>query len=233
MLQEDPMRKLVVAEFLTLDGVMQAPGDPNEDRSGGFDKGGWQLDYFDDVFANSMDEGFARTGSYLFGRRTYEIFANWWPNQPDDDPLAPIFNKAPKYVVSTTLQEPLPWQNSTLISGSGDVPGEIRKLKEEDGDGKDIQVIGSGELVQTLIANYLVDRLNLLIHPLILGEGKRLFREGITPAKLRLAESVISTKGVLILTYEPAGAEAGADAGVDAGTQKTAIPVEEGQPASR
>ena len=213
------MPKLVVAEFLTLDGVMQAPGDPNEDRSGGFDKGGWQLAYFDDAFANSMNEGFARTGSYLFGRRTYEIFAKWWPNQPADDPLAPIFNNAPKYVVSNSLKEPLSWQNSTVISG--DVPAEIRKLKQ--GDGKDIQVIGSGELVQTLIANDLVDTYQLLIHPIILGDGKRLFRDGAVPAKLRLVNSVTTSKGVLILTYEPGEADAEAD------VEKAAIPVEEGQ----
>jgi dihydrofolate reductase len=198
------MRKLIVSEFLTLDGVMQAPGDPNEDRSGGFDKGGWQLAYFDDVFADNMNQGFANTGSYLFGRRTYEIFANWWPKQGPDDPLAPIFNKAPKYVVSSTLREPLLWQNSTLIPADGDVPGEIRKLKEHDQDGKDIAVLGSGELVQTLIQHDLVDELNLLIHPLVLGEGKRLFRDGSPPARLRLVSSKPSTKGVLILRYEPA-----------------------------
>jgi len=216
------MRRIVVTEFLTLDGVMQAPGDPNEDRSGGFDMGGWQLAYLDDVFANNMNQGFASTGSYLFGRRTYEIFAKWWPNQGPDDPLAPIFNSAPKYVVSSTLKEPLPWQNSTLISG--DVPGEIRKLKEEDADGKDIGVIGSGELVRSLIKDNLVDVLSLLIHPLVLGKGKRLFADGSVPAKLRLSNSVVTTKGVLILTYEPGEA--------DAASEKTAIPVEEGQPAT-
>jgi dihydrofolate reductase len=214
-------RKIIVSEFLTLDGVMQAPGDPNEDRSGGFDKGGWQLAYFDDIFADNMNKGFERTGSYLFGRRTYEIFANWWPKQGPDDPLAPIFNQAPKYVVSTTLKEPLPWQNSTLISGD-DVPGQISKLKAQDGDGKDIAILGSGELVRSLIKHDLVDSLNLMIHPLVLGKGKRLFEEGTVPANLRLTGSTPTTKGVLILNYEPAG--------TDAAAEKTAIPVEEGQP---
>jgi dihydrofolate reductase len=221
------VRRIVVSEFLTLDGVMQAPGDPNEDRSGGFDQGGWQLAYFDDVFADSMNEGLGQTGSYLFGRRTYEIFANWWPKQGPDDPLAPIFNQAPKYVVSSTLSEPLPWQNSTLIPGSGDVPGEIRKLKEQDADGKEIRVMGSGELVRTLIEHDLVDALQLLIHPLILGKGKRLFPDGTAPAKLRLASSKPTSKGVLILTYEPPERSVGGET-----VEKAAIPVEEGQPAS-
>jgi dihydrofolate reductase len=215
------MPKIIVSEFLTLDGVMQAPGDPNEDRSGGFDQGGWQLAYFDDIFANEMNDGFATTGSYLFGRRTYEIFANWWPNQGPDDPLAPIFNKAPKYVVSTTLKEPLPWENSTLIAGD-DIPGEIRKLKA--GEGKDIRIIGSGQLVRTLVEHGLVDQLDLMLHPLVLGSGKRLFGEGIGRTPLRLVNSKPTTKGVLILTYELAQA--------DGGSEKAAIPVEEAQPAS-
>ena len=215
------MRNIVVAEFLTLDGVMQSPGDPNEDPSGGFEHGGWQLAYFDDIFANEMNAGFERTGAYLFGRRTYEIFASWWPNQPADDPLAPIFNQAPKYVVSSTLSEPLPWQNSTLIRG--DVPGEVAKLKaSDDGDGKDIQVIGSGELVQTLAKHGLIDQWHLIIHPLVLGTGKRLFREGLPATNLKLVDSKTSTKGVLILTYRPAEAE----------SRKVAVPVEEGQPAT-
>ena len=215
------MRNIVVAEFLTLDGVMQAPGDPNEDPSGGFEHGGWQLAYFDDIFANELNAGFERTGAYLFGRRTYEFFANWWPNQPADDPLAPIFNEAPKYVVSTTLSEPLPWQNSTLIRG--DVAGEIAKLKADDGgDGKDIQVIGSGELVQTLAKHGLIDRWQLVIHPLLLGSGKRLFREGMPVTKLKLIDSKTSTKGVQILTYGQA----------EGSSEKVAVPVEEGQPAS-
>jgi dihydrofolate reductase len=195
------MRKIIVSEFLTLDGVMQAPGDPNEDRSGGFDEGGWQLNYFDDVFGQTVMGGLSEAGGFLLGRKTYEIFAAWWPNQPADDPLAPTMNAMQKYVVSTSLSEPLAWENSTLING--DVPGRIAKLKEE--DGKDIRVIGSGELVQTLIQHGLIDEYSLMIHPLILGKGKRLFRDGTAPARLRLADSKTTTKGVLILTYEPAG----------------------------
>ena len=194
------MRKIVVSEFLTLDGVMQSPGDPNEDRSGGFDQGGWQLDYFDDIFGEAVMGGMSKAGAFLLGRKTYDIFAAWWPKQPADDPLAPTMNAMRKYVVSTSLSEPLAWENSTLIQG--DVPAEIAKLKEE--DGKDIQVIGSGELVQTLIQHDLIDEYSLIIHPLILGKGKRLFRDGTAQARLRLAASKTTTKGVLILTYEPA-----------------------------
>jgi dihydrofolate reductase len=213
------VRNLIVGEFLTLDGVMQAPGDPNEDRSGGFEKGGWQLAYFDEAFGNAMMEGFASTGSYLFGRRTYEIFANHWPKQGPEDPMAPIFNDAPKYVVSSTLREPLQWQNSSLIPASGDVPSEIRKLKEQDGDGKDIRVIGSRELVATLLQHDLVDALDLAIHPLVLGVGKRLFRDGLPSATFGLVSSKPTPKGVLLLRYEsrvqdaapiPAGDEAAA-----------------------
>ena len=201
------MRKLVVSEFLTLDGVMQGPGDPNEDRSGGFDQGGWQLAFFDDVFGRTLLDGFANAGGFLLGRRTYEIFAAYWPNQPAEDPVAGPLNSLPKHVVSTTLQEPLAWQNSNLISGS--VADEVASLKDQ--PGKEIQVIGSGELVQTLIRNELVDEYRLMIHPIVLGNGKRLFREGGTPARMRLVDTKTTTTGVLILTYEPiAGAAAAA-----------------------
>jgi dihydrofolate reductase len=193
------VRRIVVSEFLTLDGVMQAPGDPNEDRSGGFDHGGWQLAYFDDIFGSTMMDAFAATGGMLLGRLTYENFAAFWPKQPADDPLAAAMNGLDKYVVSTTLTEPLAWENSTLIKA--DVPGEIAKLRN--GSGKEIQVIGSGGLVQTLIDHDLVDAYRLMIHPLVLGTGKRLFREGTALTKLRLVESKPTSTGVLILTYEP------------------------------
>jgi dihydrofolate reductase len=193
------MPRIVVSEFLTLDGVMQAPGDPNEDRSGGFDKGGWQLAYFDDIFGSVMMDAFAATGGMLLGRLTYENFAAHWPKQPADDPLAATMNGLEKYVVSTTLTEPLAWQNSTLIKD--DVAGEVAKLKA--GTGKEIQVIGSGELVQDLIRHDLVDACRLMIHPLVLGTGKRLFRDGTAPTNLRLVDSKPTTTGVLILTYEP------------------------------
>lgn len=193
------MPRIVVSEFLTLDGVMQAPGDPNEDRSGGFEHGGWQLAYFDEVFGNTLMEAFAASGGLLLGRTTYEIFAAHWPKQPADDPFAEMMNGLQKYVVSTTLTEPLAWQNSTLIKS--DVAGEVAKLRE--GSGKEIQVIGSGELVQTLIQDDLVDAYRLMIHPLVLGTGKRLFRDGTPLTKVRLVDSKPTTTGVLILTYEP------------------------------
>jgi dihydrofolate reductase len=193
------VRRIVVSEFLTLDGVMQAPGDPNEDRSGGFDHGGWQLSYFDDIFGSTMMEAFAASSGMLLGRRTYENFAAYWPNQPAEDPVAGPMNALQKYVVSTTLTEPLAWQNSTLIKI--DVPGEIAKLKE--GSGKEIQVIGSGELVQTLIQHDLVDAYRLMVHPLVLGTGKRLFRDGTSLTKLKFIDTKATSTGVLILTYEP------------------------------
>jgi dihydrofolate reductase len=193
------MRRIIVVEFLTLDGVMQAPGSPDEDRSGGFDKGGWQLGYFDDTLGASIMAGLEDTGGFLLGRKTYEIFAGHWPKQPAEDPLAGTFNDRPKWVVSTTLREPLPWQNSTLIAG--DVAAGIAAVRA--GEGKDVQVIGSGELVQTLIEHDLVDEYRLMIHPIVMGTGKRLFRDASSSTKLRLIESKPSTTGVLINCYEP------------------------------
>jgi dihydrofolate reductase len=198
------MRKVIVSEFLTLDGVMQAPGDRNEDRSGGFNHGGWQLDYFDDTLGSAVMEVLGVTGGFLLGRRTYEIFAAHWPNQPADDPLAGTFNELPKYVVSTTLTEPLAWQNSTLVRG--DVAAEIAALKVQPGEA--IQVIGSGELVQTLIRHDLIDEYRLMIHPLVLGSGRRLFREELPLVRLRLVDAKPTSTGVLIATYAPAEARA-------------------------
>jgi dihydrofolate reductase len=193
------MPKIVVSEFLTLDGVMQGPGDPDEDRSGGFDRGGWQLPYFDEAFGEFVMGGMAKAGAFLLGRRTYETFAAYWPNQPADDPVAPTMNAMPKYVVSTTLSEPLSWQNSSLIRD--DVPNAIAALRE--GSGKDIQVIGSGELVQTLVRRGLVDEYRLTVHPIVLGKGKRLFRDLDVPSRLRLVESKPTSTGVLLLTFVP------------------------------
>ena len=193
------MRKLVVSEFLTLDGVMQAPGDPNEDRRCGFEHGGWQLAYFDDAFGQFVMEGFAESGAFLLGRLTYENFAAFWPNQPADDPVAGPMNETPKFVVSTSLSEPLSWQNSTLIRD--DVGGAVRRIKS--GDGKDIQVIGSGQLVQTLIREQLVDEYHLMVHPIVLGTGKRLFRDDTTLSRLELIDSRPTSKGVLLLRYRP------------------------------
>jgi dihydrofolate reductase len=193
------MRKLIVNEFLSLDGVMQAPGEPDEDRSGGFAYGGWQRQYFDETFLGIVSGSMAQTGGFVFGRRTYEIMAAHWPFQPDDDPFAPTLNDLPKYVASTTLSEPLEWQHSTLLQG--DVAKAIAELKEQ--PGKDLVVLGSGELVQTLMENDLVDRYGLMINPLVLGSGKRLFRDGSAMRKLRLLDSTTSGTGILIATYEP------------------------------
>jgi dihydrofolate reductase len=193
------MRKLIVNEFLSLDGVMQAPGEPNEDPSGGFAYGGWQRQYLDETFLGIVSESMAETGGFVFGRRTYEIMAAHWPFQPDDDPFAPTLNNLPKYVASTTLSEPLGWQHSTLLQG--DVAKAVAELKEQ--PGKDLVVLGSGDLVQTLMENDLVDRYGIMINPIVLGGGKHLFRDGSAMRKLRLVDSKTSGTGILITTYEP------------------------------
>ena len=192
------MRKLIVSTFLTLDGVMQAPGKTDEDTEGGFTEGGWQLAYFDDVFGQTVMQQFGSTDAFLLGRKTYEIFAAYWPHQPDDDPIAPTMNAFDKFVVTRTLDE-AEWVNSHIVKG--DVPTEIKKIKES--TGKDIRVIGSGQLVQTLMENDLVDQYDVMIHPLVIGNGKRLFREGTPATKLRLVDNNVSTTGVLILSYVP------------------------------
>jgi len=192
------MRKLTVSEFVSLDGVMQAPGGADEDTEGGFRHGGWQMGYFDDVAGERIGASMAQTGAFLLGRRTYEIFASYWPTQSDDDPFAKILNGLPKYVASTTLGEPLAWQNSTLLQG--DVAKAVSELKE--GEGGNIVVLGSGGLVQTLYENDLVDEYALMIHPIVLGSGKKLFRE--VPRKpLKLADSVTTSTGVVMATYVP------------------------------
>lgn len=200
------MRKLFVSEFLTLDGVMQAPGASDEDLEGGFQHGGWQLAYFDEVFAKSMNETMANTGGFVLGRKTYEVFAAYWPSAKEEvGEFADVMNDMPKHVASRTLRPPLEWQNSTLLEG--DLEEAVRKLKEQ--DGKDLQVIGSGNLVRSLIQHDLVDAYRLMIHPLVLGSGKRLFAEGGPRMPLRLIDSTASTTGVLIVTYgmesRPAG----------------------------
>jgi dihydrofolate reductase len=193
------MRKVIVNEFLSLDGVMQGPGDPDEDREGGFEHGGWQMPYFDEDFAKVAFEGMAQTDGYLFGRKTYQIMAAYWPNQSDDVPFAASLNGLPKHVASTTLSEPLEWQNSTLLQG--DVAKAVAELKEQ--PGKNLVVLGSGELVQTLMENDLVDEYALMINPIVLGSGKRLFREGSAKRPLRLVRSLTTSTGVLVATYEP------------------------------
>ncbi|MCX9082284.1 MAG: dihydrofolate reductase family protein [Candidatus Methanoperedens sp.] len=193
------MRKIIVSEFLTLDGVMQAPGEPDEDRSGGFKHGGWHQPYHDDIVARMIIEGIAGSGGFLLGRRTYEIFAAYWPTAPEEaQAFADPLNSLPKFVVSTTLREPLAWNNSTLIAG--DVVNEIAKLKRQFGN--DIRVIGSGELVQTLMKHDLVDEYNLMIHPLVLGSGKHLFREEGSKQILELLDFKTTSKGVTIFKYK-------------------------------
>jgi dihydrofolate reductase len=194
------MRKVVVSEFLTVDGVMQGPGGPDEDREGGFQEGGWQLPYFDEAGGAAVAKGLAQTGGLLLGRKTYEIFAAYWPNQPAGDPFADILNNVPKHVASTTLEEPLKWNNSTLIHG--DIAAGVAELKRQPGD--DLMVIGSGNLVQTLARNDLVDEYRLMIHPLVLGSGKRLFESGGVRVPLKLTASETTGRGVLILTYQRA-----------------------------
>ena len=193
------MAKVLVNEFLTLDGVMQAPGAADEDRSGGFDQGGWQLPYFDDAFGEFVSASFARAGAFLLGRNTYDIFAAYWPNATND-PIAETMNGFRKYVASRTLSGPLSWQNSTLLEG--DAADAVARLKES--EQKDLLVFGSGDLVQTLIDQDLVDEFHLAIHPIVIGKGKRLFRDESVRGKLRLTESKSSSTGVLLVTYVPA-----------------------------
>jgi dihydrofolate reductase len=193
------MRMLRVIEFLSLDGVMQGPGSPEEDTEGGFRHGGWQRPYFDEVLGASAAEGMAATDSYLFGRKTYEKMAAYWPTAPDDDPYAQHLNSTPKYVASRTLQD-VEWENSTLIAG--EVAEEVAKLKEQ--PGKNIAVLGSGDLVRTLIEHDLVDEYFLAVFPIVLGSGKRLFREADEVRRLSLVDSKTTGTGGLILTYRPA-----------------------------
>jgi len=190
------MRKIVVFTNLTLDGVMQAPGRPDEDLRGDFKYGGWGAPYAAMTYANSAV--MSNTGAYLFGRRTFEDFYAVWPNRTDS-PFSQMLNNGQKYVVSTTLREPLPWVNSTLIQG--DVPALLADLKSQ--PGKDFLVMGSGVLVQTLMQHKLVDYYILLIHPLLLGTGRRLFPEGSPYTSLKLLEVKSTPTGAAILTYEP------------------------------
>lgn len=194
------MRKIVVLSFITLDGVMQAPGGPEEDPTGGFKHGGWTVGYFDDFLGKVMLEQMSKPFDLLLGRRTYEIFAAHWPYVKNEDPIAAGINNAKKYVASKTLTK-LDWSNSELING--DVAKEVKKLKEQ--DGPEIQVHGSGNLIQTLLKHDLVDELWLKIFPITLGRGKRLFAEGTIPVGFKLLKSEISPSGVIVATYGRAG----------------------------
>jgi dihydrofolate reductase len=195
------MRKLVILSFITLDGVMQAPGGPEEDPTGGFEHGGWVAGYFDDFLGKVMVEQMSKPFDLLLGRKTYEIFAAHWPYvKTKEDPIAAGINKAKKYVASKTLKK-LEWSNSELIKG--DVPREVKKLKEQ--DGPEIQVHGSGNLIQTLLKHDLVEELWLKIFPITLGRGKRLFAEGTIPVGFKLLASAISPSGVIVGSYARAG----------------------------
>jgi len=194
------MRKLAVSTFLTLDGVMQAPGGPGEDLTGGFTHGGWSVNYWDDHMGQRMDEWLGRPFDLLLGRKTYQIFAAHWPHAGDDQGAAPL-NNATKYVASRTLKN-VDWQNSELIRG--DVAAGVAELKRA--QGPEIQVHGSSNLIQTLLQHELIDEFRLWVFPLVLGTGKRLFGEGVIPGGLRLVHSTTSSTGVTIATYEPSGA---------------------------
>ncbi len=192
------MRKIIVLSMITLDGVMQAPGGPTEDTSGDFEYGGWTVPYVDDFLGQVMSEQMGRPFDLLLGRRTYEIFASYWPHQTN--PVASAFNKATKYVASTTATK-YDWEKTVILKDN--VGDQIKKLKEE--DGPELQVHGSGNFIQTLLQNDLVDEFWLKIFPITLGQGKRLFDTGTIPAAFTLIESKISPSGVIIASFKRAG----------------------------
>jgi dihydrofolate reductase len=195
------MPRVIVNEFMSLDGVVQAPGGADEDASGGFGHGGWHLRYFDDLSQKRVLESIVEAGGFLLGRRTYEIFASYWPNAPEDEQVvAEPLNTKPKYVASTTLTEPLEWQSSTVLQG--DVAEAVAALKQQDGG--DLHVIGSSKLVQMLIEHDLVDEFRLMIDPVVLGGGKRIFRDEGLLRPLRLVDSEVTTTGAILATYAPA-----------------------------
>ena len=199
---EETDMRLTLHTFVTLDGVMQAPGGPDEDPGGGFAHGGWSFPYGDADFGTAMTGWFGNADGFLLGRKTYEIFSGYWPHVTDPgDPIAGALNTLPKYVASTTLSS-AGWHNSTLLGG--DVAAEVAKLKERPGN--ELQVHGSGGLAQTLIEANLIDEYRLLIFPVHLGAGKKLFRDGAPAAALRLIDATTTSTGVVIARYEPDGA---------------------------
>src|SRR5215467_149635 len=191
------MRKIIVLTFVTLDGVMQAPGGPEEDTSGGFKYGGWLVPHFDDVLGQAMGEQMGRPFDLLLGRKTYELFASYWPHHVEE---GPGINKATKYVASHAPMK-FTWERSVLLQG--DVVDKVKKLKAQ--DGPELQVHGSGNLIQTLLKHDLVDELWLKIFPITLGTGKRLFADGTIPAAFRVREVKTSPRGVIVASYERAG----------------------------
>ena len=192
------MRKVVVNEWMTLDGVVQAPGYKDEDTSGGFEHGGWHLQYFDALSRDWVAEGYAGAGGFLFGRRTYEMLASYWPNAAEEEQaVAQPLNSLPKYVASSTLTEPLGWENSTLLKG--DVPDAVRGLKQEDGG--DLHVIGSTQLARTLLEHDLVDEFRVMIDPVVVGGGKRIFADDGSMRPLQLVRHEVTTTGAVLATY--------------------------------
>ena len=197
------MRKVIVNEWMTIDGVIQAPGHAGEDTHGGFEHGGWHMGYFDDLSQTWVVESLGRAGGYLLGRRTYEILAAYWPTAPEEEQaVAQPLNTLPKHVASTTLTGPLEWQHSQVLKG--DVAEAVAALKRE--DGKDLHVIGSAALVQTLIEHDLVDEFRVMIDPVVVGGGKRIFRDDGALRPLRLVDSQVTTTGAILATYAPAEA---------------------------
>jgi dihydrofolate reductase len=195
------MRKVIVNEFLALDGTAQAPGGADEDTSGGFQHGGWHMQYLDEAFMNWVAKGIEEAGGFLLGRRTYEIFAAYWPNAPEEEQvIAEALNTKPKHVASRTLTGSLEWQNSTVLEG--DLPEAVAALKQEDGG--DLLVIGSTALVQSLIQHGLVDEFRLMIDPVLVGGGKRIFPDDGAQRPLRLVDHQATSTGALIATYAPA-----------------------------
>ncbi len=194
------MRKIITATFITMDGVMQAPGGPEEDPSDNFAYGGWQAYLGDEITEKAIAKYFIEPFELLLGRITYNIFASYWPNHPEIENVAKPFNSTKKYVVSNSNIE-LPWNNSHLVTG--DVVEEIKKLKEK--DGPDLFIWGSGKLIQILLKHDLIDRMHILTYPVTIGSGKKLFAEGTKPQAFKVTDSAISPTGVVIATYEPSG----------------------------
>lgn len=192
------MRKLIANEWMTLDGVVQAPGYADEDTSGGFRQGGWHLQYFDDLARTWVVEGYAAAGGFVFRRRTYELLASYWPNAPEEEEaVAGPLNTLPKYVASRTLSEPLEWSGSSLLGD--DIAKAVAALKQE--DGRDLHVVGSSDLMQTLVEHDLVDEFRLMIDPVVVGGGKRVFRDDGVLRALRLVEGQTTTTGAFLATY--------------------------------
>lgn len=193
------MGQLVVNMFVTLDGVIQSPGMPEEDNEGGFVHGGWQVPYFNEELDQHVGQGMARMDALLLGRKTYDIFAGYWPKAPAADPFAVRLNAIPKYIASRTLDK-VDWNNSSLIDG--DLAKGIEEIKEEHNE---VHTFGSSDLLQSLLRLRLIDRLNLFVYPVVLGTGKRLFQEGAPPTTFKLTESRPFSGGAVLVTYEPAG----------------------------